>query len=139
MAAHSNGDDGFTSINITPMVDIMLVLLVIFMVTTTTIARIEGLEVDRPDAATGTAVPQEHETILLTCGPTGEVRIDGRSLTSDAEIRTSIDARVAADPELNAVVSCDEDASVRVLVRILDHLRAAGVRDYAIATEQPAR
>lgn len=137
MAAQMGGDDGFTGINITPMVDIILVLLVIFMVTTSTISRIEGLDVDRPDAATGRSMPQEDTTIVLTCGPDGEVEVDGQAMNDSGRIRSAIDARRASTPNLTGLIVCDEQAHVRAMVRLLDLLREAGVQDYAIATEQP--
>ncbi|MGH1346230.1 MAG: ExbD/TolR family protein [Nannocystales bacterium] len=137
MAAAGGQSEGLTAINITPMVDIMLVLLVIFMVTTSAINEVESLEVNRPDAATGQNTPSGDGQILLTCLADGGTSVDGVVTTSDAAVLAAIAARKAKTPELHGVLSCDEDARVRTLVRLLDLLRKAGVSKYAIATEQP--
>lgn len=138
MAAASDGEGGLTAINITPMVDIMLVLLVIFMVTTSTLSQLDGLDVNRPDAATGAPIEAAVDReILLTCRPDGTVAVDGAPVTDDAAIQAAIAAKRARNPELSGIIACDEDASVRALVRLLDLLRAAGVHRYAIATESP--
>lgn len=137
MAASSEQGEGLTAINITPMVDIMLVLLVIFMVTTTAINEVESLEVNRPDAVTGQNVPTGDGQVLLTCLPDGGSSVDGVVTNSDADVLAAIAAKKAKTPELHGVLSCDEEARVRTLVHLLDLLRTAGVRKYAIATEQP--
>ncbi len=137
MAASSDQSEGLNSINITPMVDIILVLLVIFMVTTSAINRVESMEVNRPDAATGRDTPTGQGQILLTCLADGGMRVDGEVATSDDEILAAIARKKAETSELHGVISCDEEAQVRTLVRLLDVLRKAGVRKYAIATEQP--
>ena len=76
-------DDEITGINITPMVDIMLVLLVIFMVTTTTINKIEGMEVDKPDASSGKNIDELPQSIVLMCRNEGEFAIDGQPKEPD--------------------------------------------------------
>lgn len=138
MAAAEPGEQGLTAINITPMVDIMLVLLVIFMVTTSAISRLAGVEVNRPDAATGEAVDSDADRqIVLECRKDGTLAVDGVDAADDASIAAAIAAKQARVPELKGIVACDEDASVRALVRVLDLLRASGVRKYAIVTEPP--
>lgn len=139
MSASSDPSEGLNAINITPMVDIILVLLVIFMVTTTAINKVESMDVNRPDAATGQYNPTEQGQILLTCMADGTLSVDGEVVTTDKEILAAIAVKKAEHPKLQGVISCDESAAVRSLVRLLDLLRASGVRKYAIATEQPQR
>ncbi|MBV1861780.1 MAG: biopolymer transporter ExbD [Nannocystaceae bacterium] len=139
MAASTQSSDGLTSINITPMVDIVLVLLVIFMVTTTAINQSESMAVNRPDAATGEQDTSGSEQILLTCMSDGTLGVNGVPAHSDAEVLAAIEAARKGHPELRGVISCDERAEVRSMVRLLDLLRVSGVRKYAIATEQPTR
>lgn len=139
MAAASNQSEGLTSINITPMVDIILVLLVIFMVTTSAIHQVESMEVNRPDAATGRNTPTDQNQILLTCMTDGTLQVDGDLVSTDEDILAAIARKPAEPSELHGVISCDEEAQIRTLVRLLDVLRKAGVRKYAIATEQPER
>lgn len=136
MAASGTEGEALTAINITPMVDIMLVLLVIFMVTTSVAQQAEGIAVDRPDAATGETLDPAARTIVVGCGDDGVV-IDGAAMAI-ATARTAIAARVAEQPGLQALVDCDETRPIGALVGVLDLLRTAGVHHYAIATEPPA-
>ncbi|MBL4689488.1 MAG: biopolymer transporter ExbD [Nannocystaceae bacterium] len=137
MSASSSPSEGINAINITPMVDIILVLLVIFMVTTSAINQVESMEVNRPDAATGLNSATDKGQILLTCMADGVLSVDGVVVTTDEQILGAIAAKKAEHPKLQGVISCDEDAAVRSLVRLLDLLRQSGVTKYAIATEQP--
>lgn len=135
-------DEEITGINITPMVDIILVLLVIFMVTTTTINEIEGMEVDKPDAATGRNVEDLPQSIVLMCRGTDEFAIDGQPVEGtpteiDAAIGREIRTRVKQNPELQGIVQCDTKAEVGAMVHLIDLLRDNGVTKYAIATEKP--
>jgi biopolymer transport protein ExbD len=136
-------DEEITGINITPMVDIILVLLVIFMVTTTTISEIEGIEVDKPDAASGRSLEDLPQSIVLMCRGTDEFAIDdgpvlqGNPTVIDELIAREIRDRVKQNPELQGIVQCDTKAQVGAMVHLIDLLRDNGVTKYAIATEKP--
>jgi biopolymer transport protein ExbD len=135
-------DEEITAINITPMVDIILVLLVIFMVTTTTINEIEGMEVDKPDAASGRNIEDLPQSIVLMCRGSNEFAIDGVPVEGDQariddEIGKAIRSRVKQNPELQGIVQCDTEAQVGAMVHLIDLLRDNGVTKYAIATEKP--
>ena len=137
-ATQSSDGKGMHAINITPMVDIILVLLVIFMVTSSTMYAEALVEVDKPEAATGAAAAPEVETLTLTCDASGayfagETRLDG----GDA-IRSFAADVVAEKPEVQAVLRCDRAARVDALVTAIDALRQAGVHKYAIATDPVA-
>lgn len=143
MAAGGLDDDGeITGINITPMVDIILVLLVIFMVTTTTINEIEGMEVDKPDASSGQNIEDMPQSIVLMCRGSDEFAIDGVPVEGnqaeiDKKIGAEIKSRVKVNPELQGIVQCDTEAQVGSMVHLIDLLRENGVTKYAIATEKP--
>jgi biopolymer transport protein ExbD len=135
-------DEEITGINITPMVDIILVLLVIFMVTTTTINEIEGMEVDKPDAATGRNVEDLPQSIVLMCRGSDEFAIDGVPVEGtqaqiDAAIAREVQSKVSQNPDLQGIVQCDTKAQVGAMVHLIDLLRDNGVKKYAIATEKP--
>jgi biopolymer transport protein ExbD len=133
--AQTDEDEEITSINVTPLVDITLVLLIIFMVTTSVIANQEGLAVDKPDASSGKKL--DNASILLICKDDGTVLIDGEKAASDAAITTAIKDKLDEDDGLQGIVQCDEKAQVGKMVHLIDLLRDAGVKKYAIATEQP--
>jgi len=128
-------DREIADINVTPLVDITLVLLIIFMVTTSVIANTDGVKVDKPDAATGRTV--ERPNILLVCHDDGTVVVNGEQMADDAAIRGAIRQELSRDPDLQGIVQCDEAARVAGMVHLIDLLRASGVRRYAIATEKP--
>lgn len=135
--ANLDDDDGINAINITPMVDIMLVLLVIFMVTTTTINRMQGMEIDKPDAKTGQKIEDLPKHIIVACREDGAVLVDGNEMKDDAAIVAKIKAAVAENGEIQGVLMCDEKAKVGGMMHLLDVMRDNGVKKYAIATEQP--
>jgi biopolymer transport protein ExbD len=136
-------DDGINAINVTPLVDVMLVLLVIFMATTTTIQDSEAMRVDKPDAKTGTKLEPNPHQILLMCTKEGAYSIDRVKVTEadpaarDKTIKDAISSKVKEDKDLQGVIMCDEGAEVGAMVHLIDLLRDAGVKKYAIATEKP--
>ena len=138
MAANNLDDDEIVSINITPMVDIMLVLLVIFMVTTTAIQKIEGMEVNKPDANTGQPISDKKpQQIKLACHSDGSVYVDGTETKTDQEIVKAIKNKLKIDSDLQGIIACDEKAQVAALVHLMDLLRENGVKKYGIVTEKP--
>ena len=137
-AADLDDGEGINGINVTPLVDIILVLLVIFMVTTTTIQQVEGMEVDKPDAATGQSVENLPKSILLVCHSDGRFVVDGKVMDGDAPIEAAIRDKARQNPDLQGIVQCDEAAKVADMVHLIDLLRANGVKKYAIATEKPS-
>ena len=130
-------DDGINNINVTPLVDVMLVLLIIFMVTTTKIQESEALAVNKPDATTGQKLDPKANQILLICTKEGTITADRKPMADDAAIKTAITAKLAENRDLQGVIQCDEEANVRSMVHLIDMLREAGVKKYAIATEKP--
>ncbi len=137
MAGASTDDDGeISAINVTPLVDITLVLLIIFMVTTSVITNQEGLAIDKPEASSGSTI--EGASILIQCDPDGKIAVDAKPVGSDDEIKAAIADKLGTDPDLQGIVQCDEASNVGQMVRLIDLLREAGVKKYAIATKKPA-
>jgi biopolymer transport protein ExbD len=129
-------DEEITSINVTPLVDITLVLLIIFMVTTSVISRSEGLAVDKPEAASGNTI--EGASILIQCTDDGRIAVDGKEIDGgDNALVDIITDKLVADRELQGIVQCDEKAQVGMMVHLIDLLRESGVKKYAIATKKP--
>jgi biopolymer transport protein ExbD len=133
--AVQDDDDEITTINVTPLVDITLVLLIIFMVTTSVISKSEGLAVDKPEAASGNTI--EGASILIQCTNDGKVAVDGNELEGDAALVEAITDKLLEDKELQGIVQCDEKAQVGMMVHLIDLLRESGVKKYAIATKKP--
>jgi biopolymer transport protein ExbD len=134
MASRTESRDDYeiTGINVTPMVDIMLVLLIIFMVTATYIVR-EAIRVELPQAAT--AGESTARTLQLVVAKDGRTYLDGVEMTSDALVR-----RIREAPEkredLQAVIAADREALHGRVVKVLDLLRSEGVTKFAIQVER---
>ena len=128
-------DEEITSINVTPLVDITLVLLIIFMVTTSVISRNEGLAVDKPEAKSGNTI--EGASILVQCPDDGRIAVDGNEIEGDAALVEIITDKLVKDRELQGIVQCDDEAQVGMMVHLIDLLRDSGVTKYAIATQKP--
>ena|SRR6185369_15044326 len=113
-----------TGINVTPLVDITLVLLIIFMVTARLVANQRIIPVDLPKAASGEAI-QEILSIELDAG--GTIRIDGVSILLDSELIATARDRVRRKRELRAVIQADGGVPHRRIIHVLDQLRQAGL------------
>ena len=120
-------DEEIVGINVTPLVDVVLVLLVVLMVTAGYIAS-KAIPVDLPKAASGETVPQ---TIILSIDQQGAVFADG-TLVADAELRQRIAAAKRAKPDLRAVIAADGRATHRSVVRVVDLLRQENVTEFAL-------
>lgn len=135
-------DEGITSINVTPLVDVMLVLLIIFMVTTTKIQSTEAIKINKPDASSSTKLEPNPNQILLQCAKDGSYLIDQKPLPADPKVRDeaikqAIREKLTQNQDLQGIVQCDEEASVGSMVHLMDLLRESGVKKYAVATEKP--
>ena len=134
--AVQDDDDEITTINVTPLVDITLVLLIIFMVTTSVISKSEGLAVDKPEAASGNTI--EGASILIQCTDDGKIAVDGNEIEGgDGPLVEAITDKLLEDKDLQGIVQCDEKAQVGMMVHLIDLLRESGVKKYAIATKKP--
>jgi biopolymer transport protein ExbD len=130
MAASLGGsdDDVISSINITPFVDIILVVLIIFMVTATQIAR-SSIQVDLPDAATGEVT--ETTSLGVTLLASGDLLLDGAP--SDGEgLRAAVRAAKAKGSEVTVLVAADKNVQHGRVVWVLDLVRSEGVGKFAI-------
>ncbi len=125
--ASSSADETITGINVTPLVDVVLVLLVVLMVTATYLAS-KAIPVDLPAAATGEA---NAAPLSVSVDKGGQLFLDGTAL-DEAELARRVRARRAQDPELRAVIAADGSVSHRLVVRVIDLLRRENVIRFAI-------
>ena len=113
-----------TSINVTPLVDITLVLLIIFMVTARVVVNRQALDLDLPKAATGNAV-QEIFSVALPAG--GGIEIDGERVRADDDVIARARAARARHRDLRAVVHADARVPHGQVMHVLDLLRQSGI------------
>jgi biopolymer transport protein ExbD len=128
--ASSDDDDGMISaINITPMVDVVLVLLVIFMVTAR-IIHAQGMPMDLPKAASGESIQTVFSVELSADGKTF---VDSEQVASDAAISKLAEASKLKNPEIRAVIRADQKVEHGRVIHVLDLLKRAGVAKIAFA------
>jgi len=128
MATPSSAGSGLISgINVTPLVDIMLVLLVIFMVTTTVVAA-PAIPMELPRASQTEEVQVVFSIVLPSAGP---ARVNGEAVSNDdAFARLAKDA-ARRDPQLRAVIQADGAVPHRRVIHTLDLLKTAGIAKVA--------
>jgi biopolymer transport protein ExbD len=124
-----------TEINVTPLVDIMLVLLIIFMVTASYIVR-DSLDVKLPEASTGEA--QKVSLLAVTIDARGKLGLNGEP-TDEKEIRRFIREQRRRGEKVEAVIAADKRVAHGRVVRVIDLVRAEGVTKFAINVLRPER
>jgi biopolymer transport protein ExbD len=127
LSAQSNGQGMFSGINVTPLVDIMLVLLVIFMVTARLIVS-QTLPLDLPKAATG---GEQQIVFAVALNSAGELSVDSRSVKDDQELLRLARSARANNSELRAVIHADKTVSYGNVVRLMDLLKQGGIAKIA--------
>jgi biopolymer transport protein TolR len=117
-----------SEINVTPLVDIMLVLLIIFMLTAHLLAK-QAIEVELPRATQSSALPPT--TLAISLKADGAIFLNDAPTTPDA-LRAAIQAAVAKDPKTQAIVAGDKRVSHGRVVWVLDTVKALGITQFAI-------
>ena len=130
--AADNEEEGITGINVTPLVDITLVLLIIFMVTASYIVK-ETIEVELPRAAHGGETVQKTFAVLVTRD--GKSFLNGVPVDDDALVSEVRKARAAGE-EVQAIVGAVKNATHGAVTHLLDVLKGAGVMKFAIQIEK---
>ncbi len=123
-----------TEINVTPLVDIILVLLIVFMLTAHVIAR-RAIEVKLPKASQGTVPPSTPLAITLT--REGRFYLNGAEISADG-LRDAVRDAVAKDPDTQVLVAGDKDVSHGRVVWVLDLVKSLGVTTFAIQIDRTA-
>lgn len=120
-------------LNLTPMIDMVFILLIFFIVTSSFVKE-AGVQVSRPQAAT--AERQEKANIIIALTEGGEVWIDRRRVALPA-LRAHVERLHADNPEGAVIITADEKAQTGLLVQVLDQARMAGVANVSIAADRP--
>ena len=118
-----------TGIDLAPMLDFVLNLLIFFIITNTFVSE-AGIQINRPSAQT--AVKEERSNIIVAISPQGEVWIDKQRIDIRS-LRAVISRLRAANPLAGVIIQADKDASAGLMVEAMDQARLAGVRDVAVA------
>jgi biopolymer transport protein ExbD len=122
-------DDLITDINVTPLVDIVLVLLIVLMVTSSYLVN-KSINVELPKAATGeTTTP----TMSISLDLDGKLYLDGTNI-NEKELQDRVRSAFKADPEVKAIISADGRVKHSQVVTVIDILRRENVTKFAINT-----
>jgi biopolymer transport protein TolR len=133
MASSANdGDEEITGINVTPLVDVMLVLLIIFMVTATYIAN-QTIKVNLPKASTGESA--ETTNLAFVLDKDAKLFLDGAEISFDA-VGPLIEAKkLETTNTLQALIAADQATPHGAVVKIIDLVRKFGIVDFALNIE----
>jgi biopolymer transport protein ExbD len=132
MASIQNTDEEISGINVTPLVDVTLVLLIVFMVTAKLIAG-QGIPLDLPKAKTAGAT----QTVLnVSIDAQGSVLANGAKVENDAALKSEASRQLKQNPELRTVISASSAASHGKVMHVLDTVRDAGITKVAFAADK---
>ncbi|HHJ15201.1 MAG TPA: biopolymer transporter ExbD [Gammaproteobacteria bacterium] len=126
---HANPADEEADINLAPMLDIVFIMLIFFVVTTSFVKE-SGIDINRPTAQT--AERREHGNILIAIAPNGEIWIDKR-VVDIRSVRAVIERLMAQNPEGGVIIQGDRAARIGLLVEVMDQVRKGGVSNVSIA------
>ena len=120
-----------TEVNVTPMLDVVFIMLIFFIVTASFVKE-AGIDVNRPDAAT--AERKERGNILVAITENGQIWINKRQVDPRA-VRANIERMHAENPQGSVVIQADKNSRNGLLVQVMDAARLAGVYEVSIAAE----
>jgi biopolymer transport protein ExbD len=132
---YGNDDDGgrmIVDINVTPLVDITLVLLIIFMVTASLIVN-PGIKVDLPKAASGSETSKS--TLALTLNKEGVLFLNGEK-SDDSGVVRFIGSELPKNPQLQAIIAADKSVPHGDVIHVIDLVKRSGVHKFAISTDR---
>ncbi|MGZ3742233.1 MAG: ExbD/TolR family protein [Pseudobdellovibrionaceae bacterium] len=125
-------NEAIADINVVPLVDIILVVLIIFMVTAPLLIK-PTISVNLPKAASGDQTAPSKLNIALTAE--GRINLNG-SFVDEAAVKQKVTDEVAKNPEIQAIISADKDVPHGKVIGLLDIVKTAGVKKFAISIDK---
>ena len=125
------GEDEQLSIDMTPMLDIVFIMLIFFIVTTSFI-KVSGIDVDKPKASSAKRVKKQ--AIIIAIGSDGTILVDKKRIDIRA-LRHQIERLYSDNPKAAVVISADSASRTGLLVRVMDQVKLAGVEHIAIGAD----
>ena len=126
-----DSDDGFSSINVTPLVDVVLVLLVIFMITAPTLYQ-QSLKVQLPQATTGEG--QTKDLLTVSISALGILNVNDKTISLD-ELREFVEL----SHPIAALILADKKTEHGYVISVLDTLKATGIHKFSFGVEGTAK
>jgi biopolymer transport protein ExbD len=139
-ATHYDDEEGgqgaITDINVTPLVDVTLVLLIIFMVTAPMLMNNPSIKVELPKAATGDETLKSTLALTLSRDPSGSVLIYANGeKTDEPAVKAMIPDMLSKNKDLQAIIAADRGISYGDVVHIVDLVKSLGVHKFALNTD----
>lgn len=133
MASQARSDEGaITAINVTPLVDVMLVLLAIFMLTAKLADEDSAVPLDLPKAASGEVTQR---VLHVAISAEGQRRVDGKDVADDGAFRALAERMHREHPDVRTIIEASRQADHEYVIAALDTLRLAGITKIAFAVE----
>ncbi len=126
---HVRAESGAAAMNITPLIDMVFILLIFFAVNASFVKE-AGVNIERPSART--AQTQEQANIMIAVTENGEVWVD-RQRVDPRSVRGHVERLHAENPEGSVVILADDDSQTGLVIEVLDQSRLAGVDNVAVA------
>ena len=128
----STGRGASEDINISPLIDMVFILLIFFIVTTVFVEE-TGVEVTKPQAAS--QIQLEKNSILIAITANNNVVYGGRDIGVNG-VRSVVKRLIQDDPRMPVIIQADENVPTRILVRVIDEAKLAGANSVNISTEE---
>lgn len=123
------GEDA--QIDMTPMLDIVFIMLIFFIVTTVFVKQ-AGIEVNKPDA--NQAIKPKNANIFIAITADGDVWMDKREVEVES-VRANIERLLAEQPTDIVIIQADEESEHGVVIKVMDQVKAAGINRISVAAE----
>ncbi len=120
-----------SEVNLTPMLDVVFIMLIFFIVTASFVKE-SGIEISRPGASTATR--KEKGNILIAISANDQIWMNRRQVDPRA-LRANIERMHAENPQGSVIIQADKEAKTGLLVKVMDAARAAGVKSVSLAAD----
>jgi biopolymer transport protein ExbD len=131
MRRRQNRRKSESEVNLTPMLDVVFIMLIFFIVTASFVKE-SGIEISRPGAST--AVRKEKGNILIAISANDQIWMNRRQVDPRA-LRANIERAHAENPQGAVIIQADKAAKTGLLVQVMDAARSAGVKDVSLAAD----
>ena len=132
LLARATADEDESAIDITPMLDVVFIMLIFFIVTSTFVKE-AGVDVTRPDAET--AVPTDASSIQIGIAANNQIWIDKRQVDKRA-VRANVEKGLAESPGAAVIIVADALSNTETLIDVMDQARLAGATSVSVATDE---
>ena len=133
ITAARRGRKGNLELNIAPLIDMVFILLIFFLVTTSFVKE-TGVDISRPAAST--AVSKTGTTILIGVTKDNTVHMDKREIDPRA-VRANVERSLAENPEAAVVIVADKESLTGLVINVMDNCKLAGAENVALAASLP--